>query len=138
MESYSMQSFCIRPLSFSIAQRDVSEIHPCFLFIAVLFHYRNVLFLYSVDGHLGCFYLYDIMSSAALIILVHTFGTYVCISAGYVCRHGTAGFSFSRYCQQFSKWLYQFTLQAVVYESSGFSVHSPTPDYFLYFSRSVN
>lgn len=51
-----------------------------FLFIAVLFHGRNVLFLYSVDGHLVCFYLYDIMSSAALIILVHTFGTYVCIS----------------------------------------------------------
>lgn len=57
---------------------------------------------FSVNGH---FQFGIIMRKVAMSILMHVFGEYMCISVGYMPRHGISGsfglglFSFSRNCQ---------------------------------------
>ena len=59
----------------------------------------------SVEGHLGCFQLLDIINKAAVNIVEHVYLLYFGASSGYMPRSGLAGFSgstmsnFLRNCQ---------------------------------------
>ena len=72
---------CIWLLSLSSVFSRIIHVVACistsFLFIAEYYSIvwlHHVLFIHSLlDGHLGCFYLWDIMNNAAMDILVQVF-----------------------------------------------------------------
>ena len=60
------------------------------LLIYIMYIYHHFFILSSVDGHLGCFHVLDIVNSAALNNGIHVSFS-VLVSSGYMPRSGIAG-----------------------------------------------
>ena len=57
---------------------------------SIVYMYHNFFMHSSVSGHLGCFYVLDIVHSAAMNIGVHVSFS-ILVSSGYMPRSGIAG-----------------------------------------------
>lgn len=96
------------------------------------FLYRILLYEYvtirpSIILLRWIFRLFKLLNNESINILVSvSWYTLACISVGYKYRSAMRMFSFNRYCQIVSKWLYHFTLPPSVCDDSYCSTSSQT------------